>query len=504
MHVWVNQHAWLIISGFVTLCVGGLYLSIAPTRLTNANFGGDAGDFLSAALTRGIPHPTGYPTYTLLGILFQCLPISTPVFRGVLESLLPAALGAGLLTWWLGKVNSSKSAIHIRAAVLTGVAFGVSPLLFSQAVIVEVHGLQSLFAVLALWWITLNLKGDFATDKKWIFVLAFLFGSGIGNHLVIILFAPVVLLGMISALRQSRSWKFVVAQLGFVFAGALVYAYLPIRALDYPPINWGNPQTLQGFLWLVTGNPYQGILFNVDDQVIWERIRSVANILLDQFGALGLVAGAIGVIQYSFSIKGLRWVLVWTFAVYFAFAIIYKTQDSIGYLIPAMMVFAVWIGLSLPALGSLHWKRFPVGMVLIGILVISMCARIPGTRHRLDPRLQDQPARFTEQFLQEAPPDAIVVTSTDGDTFPLWYYHFGLKERTDLRILALPLTQFVWYQQTLVHTYPDLVFPELYTVNQPNPDWGQELLLLNPSHPYCNTWVTGETETGVAYICTSR
>ncbi len=79
----------------------------------------------------------------------------------------------------------------------------------------------------------------------------------------------------------------------------------------------------------------------------------------------------------------------------------------------------------------------------------------------MDPRSQDQPARYAVQFLQEAPPNAIVATTTDKDTFPLWYYHFGLHERPDLRIVVLPLTQFVWYQQTLVHTYPDLEFPSI-------------------------------------------
>jgi hypothetical protein len=210
------------------------------------------------------------------------------------------------------------------------------------------------------------------------------------------------------------------------------------------------------------------------------------------------------VIQYSFSIKGLRWVLLWIFAVYFTFAIGYGTFDSVGYLMPAVMVFGVWIGLSVPPLWNLNWKRLPIGIVLTVILSISICWRIPGTRQRLDPRLQDQPARYAEQFLQDAPQNAIVATMTDGDTFPLWYYHFGLKERPDLRIIVLPLTQFVWYQQTLVHTYPDLEFPDFYMEDQPNSDWGKELLLLNPDRAYCNTWVTGETETGVAFKCTSQ
>ena len=346
----INRHTVFILSGLVSLSLGTLYLSIAATRLTSANFGGDAGDFLAAILTRGIPHPTGYPTYILLGILFQSIPFNTPVFRGVLESLIPAALAAGLLTGWVGFVTGSKSVPNLCAAVLTGIAWGVAPLLFSQAVIVEVHGLQSLIVVLILWWITLNLQADPGPYKKWILGLSILIGFGCGNHLTIALFAPAAFITLIYSVHHNGSWKFVLAQLSLLIAGLLVYLYLPLQAQTYPPINWGNPQTWSGFLWEVTGNPYRGLLFGVQNPVFWERIGSVSNLLLDQFGALGLVADAIGAIQYSFPIKWMRWILVWIFVVYTAFAIGYNTLDSAGYLIPTIMVFAIWIGLSLPSL----------------------------------------------------------------------------------------------------------------------------------------------------------
>jgi len=122
---------------------------------------------------------------------------------------------------------------------------------------------------------------------------------------------------------------------------------------------------------------------------------------------------------------------------------------------------------------------------------------------RVDTRSQDQPARYAEQFLQEAPLNSIVETNTDQDTFPLWYYHFGLKERPDLRIVVLSLTQFVWYQETLVHTYPDMQFPDLYTQDLPNTDWGQQIKDLNPKRPVCITRLSAETETGIDYQCTS-
>jgi hypothetical protein len=497
----IKRQPVFILSILVVISVVVFYISVAPTRLTNANYGGDGGDFLAAILTRGIPHPTGYPTYILLGIIFQYLPLSTPVFRGVLESMIPAALSAGMLVGWVVYVTGGKTKAHHAAAVVTGIAYGVAPLLFSQAVIVEVHGSQSLITVVTLWWITLMLQAESEVNKKWALGLSFLVGVGLGNHLTIALMGPAALFALIYAIIRFGSWKWTLAQLCLVLAGMVVYAYLPIRAQAYPPINWGNPQTWSGFLWEVTGNPYRGLLFNIHQPVLWERIRSVSSLLMDQFGAIGLVAGVIGAIQFTFQQRWLRWVLVWIFFAYFSFAIGYNTQDSVGYLLPAIMVFSIWIGLAITALWSLKWKQLPFGLLLSGILIFSIMVRIPGTRTRVDPRSQDQPARYAEHFLQNVPTNAIVYTTTDQDTFPLWYYHFGLHERPDLRIVVLPLTQFVWYQQTLVHTYSDLNFPAIYTQDQPNADWGKQIATLNPNRIECNTQLSSESETGVDYQC---
>jgi 4-amino-4-deoxy-L-arabinose transferase-like glycosyltransferase len=497
----LKQNTTVILSALVAISVAILYLSVASARLTNANFGGDGGDFLAAILTRGIPHPTGYPTYVLLGIDFQYIPISTPVFRGVLASLIPAALGAGLLTGWMGYIGRNKNVVYLGAATLVGFAWGFTPLLTSQATIVEVHGLQSLFIILFLWWITLNLDENPEKNKKWILGLSLFLGLGLGNHITIVLLVPAAIFAMIYCFIQSRSWKFILAQLSLILLGILVYLYLPLRAQFYPPVNWGNPQTLSGFLWEVTANPYRGLLFGINGSVLWERIRSISSLLLDQFGALGLIAGVIGLIQYHYANKWLRWVLICIFVIYFVFAIGYNTQDSIGYVLPAIMIFAVWIGLAVPSLWQLRWKRIPYGSLLAGVLLLSIVWRMSGTMQRVDPRSQDQPARFAESFLREAPSNAIVYTTTDQDTFPLWFYHFGLGQRPDLRIVVLPLTQFVWYQQTLVHTYTDLDYPVFTSQDVANANWAEQIHVSNPTRPVCRTMVSSETETGVSFEC---
>ncbi|MGA9398894.1 MAG: DUF2723 domain-containing protein [Anaerolineaceae bacterium] len=490
-------------AGLTTLVTGCIYLLIAPTRLSSANLGQDAGDFLSAALAGGIPHPTGYPTYTLLGILFQLIPISTPVFRGVLVSLIPAAIGAGLIAYWIAFVIGEKSIPTLVAAFIAGLAWGTSPLLFSEAIIVDVHGLQSLIVVLALWWITLTLKGSSKSYEKVLLLLSFLFGLGCGNHVTIVLMLPAVLISIVVSLRRGVAWKFLLAEAVFGMIGLLVYLYLPVRAHAYPPINWGNPQTLDGFLWLVTGNPYRGLLFSVTRPILLERISSIPRLFFDQFGALGLLAGIVGLIQFPWRDKWLRGILVWIFTVYLVFATGYNTPDSVAYLLPALLVYAIWIGLAIPGLWVIKWKNIPIGFLLTLSIALNVFIRIPGTLTRLDARDQDQQARYAEQFLSEAPEDALIYTSASEDTFPLWYYHFGLHVRPDVRVVVLPLTQFAWYQEVIVHVYPDLTHAPINTENVSSADWGRMLRGLNPERPVCYSEVSGQSELGITYSCTT-
>src|SRR5438046_1698489 len=66
--------------GGAILAGGGalaLYLPTLAPDLTWRAGGADGGDLITAAAQLGIPHPTGYPTYTLLAALFLRLPWAT-------------------------------------------------------------------------------------------------------------------------------------------------------------------------------------------------------------------------------------------------------------------------------------------------------------------------------------------------------------------------------------------------------------------------------------------
>ena len=439
----VDLKSWMAAGG-VTVGLACLYLSMLPSRLTWINFGGDSGDFLAAMRTGGIPHPSGYPTYVLLGQLFQYLPLSTPYWRAALVSALSAALAGGLLCLWTARFAAPQREHAWLPGLAAGLAWGTAPLVWSQALIVEVHGLQALFAVLWMWW--LALLGAGKTDWR-VSALAFGAGLSLGNHLTILLLAPALLGVLYLEIRRGMKPRFLLGQAGLVCLGALVYLYFPLSARHYPPVNWGNPQTLEGFLWEVTGQPYRELLFHTAAQDLPGRISAWAQLIVDQFGLPGLVLGAVGVVQAGFERPALRRLLIWMFAAFSFFAVGYSTADSILYMLPAYLAAAVWVGQGLALGWGWRWRGLPLGMLLAAGMAAFFLLRLPSIAEKVDPRAHTEAADYAEAYLRDAPASAFLLTTTDADTFPLWYEHYGLGSRPDVVVIVLPLTQFGWYRE---------------------------------------------------------
>src|SRR5918996_4150698 len=66
-------------------------LTVAPTV-----FGYDSAEYVSAAYNLGVPHPTGYPLYVIVGKAFSSLPFSDDVAYRL--NVMSAVLAAGTAT----------------------------------------------------------------------------------------------------------------------------------------------------------------------------------------------------------------------------------------------------------------------------------------------------------------------------------------------------------------------------------------------------------------------
>ncbi len=493
-----------ILTSVICTC---LYLFTRSTQLTWANYGNDSGDFLAALLTTGIPHPTGYPTYMMLGFLLQRVPFGDFYFRAILLSLLPAALSAGVMSLVAKKYLFREGIlINYGFSLFTGLVWGLAPFLWSQALIVEVQGLQSLFITCAIWWCLYLFQPSPQVFSIWkVGFFAVVFGLGLGNHLTLLFFLPVIMLGNLFAYKQGMPIKMIVFQVIGTAIALLVYLYIPLRARTYPAINWGNAANWEGFWWLISGQAYHHLVFELTLAQFLNRLSALAAILRSQVGVVGIILAVLGIVQNQLSNRYVRFMLFYIFFIYALFAIFYGTDDSIVYLLPSFAVLTIWIGLSLPILMDVRFHGIAFGKWAILVCLILFIAAVPTNWQKVYSPDDTQAAEFAEMAINNVPENAILLTHSDPDSFPLWYYHFGLKQRQDLTIIVLPLSQYRWYQEILNHIYPQIKFPSLIkNFSNNSQSWGEQTANLNSDHIICRSELIRLKDLSIEISCTNQ
>jgi len=465
---------------FLALLLFGIYLSTLAPGLTWANNGSDGGDLITAAFTGGIAHPTGYPLYLLLARLFQFIPVGSLAYRTNLMSAVATVFSAVLIhkivTYALNKSGFDRTWLPGLAA---GFAFGLAPLVWSQAVITEVYALQAFLTVLILYLFVIPLPK--VKSKYLERIRGLVMGLAVGNHVTTIFMFPLIIISGNKDNSDSTKGKpasSLTRQLVWLAIGLSIYLTLPLRALTNPPVNWGNPVTLKRFLWLVSGELYRGYYLQFSVSEIFGRMQAWASLLLQQFGWLGIVLGVIGLILF-FTPSRLYISSIWMSLAYSLFAFIYTSNDSYVYLIPMYISFAIWIGLGVGnILGKIPTHRNIVMEAVILLLVAYFTIRVPGYIGHLDPSQDLRAEAFGKQVMSEVPNDALIFTTGDNALFTLWYFHFALHQRPDIAIVAEELLHFDWYQETIQSTYPSLMIPAPFP-------WSQNIVNANPTRPAC-------------------
>jgi hypothetical protein len=442
-------------------------LCLAP-GLTWSHDGADGGDLLAAALAHGVPHPTGYPTYQILLRAAIALFPGEPARAGNWLSAVCAASAAALLADLVLRmlpVRPWRGLIALAAAL----TWAAAPTLWSQAVITEVYTLHALLVAALLWLLWRWRETASAPHAGWPALAGggFVFGIGMGNHLSTVLVLPGVAAwlwtyrGLLKPLRAA-GWAVIISA---TLLGLSSYLYLPMAAMGAPPVNWGDPRTLRGFWWLVSGQIYRELMFGTGARDLLGRAAAWAGEASRQFG--GGPWGAL------IALVGLFWLdrhdHAWWRATlliglaYSLYAIGYRTRDSYVYLIPAWFVASLWLAAGLcwgaEAITGVGLSRraarflwIPLLLVIIGLFPLSLSRYWNRMNLSGDHEAQD----WVASVLANAAPDGVILTAGDRTTFALWYALYGLKQRPDLTPVNIHLYAYPWYQRSLVSHHPIL------------------------------------------------
>ncbi len=435
-----------------------VYVATLPPGLTWAHDGADGGDLIAAARTLGIPHPPGYPLYTLLARLFLAVGWGTPAHRVALLSAVAGAAAAwALFRLCAALIGESRWPAALSAALL----WAFAPIPWGQAVIAEVYALGSLLAVgflaAILHW--RNTGSRRAWRIAWL-----LFGLGMAHHLLIAAcLIPVAVWAWEQRRRaERRDWG---EAAGLVALGLCFYLYVPLRAAASPAINWGDPRTPSRFWWVVSAAPYRQYVFALPLAEWPSRMGAWAALLVGQFKVWGIALGLWGAIALHERDTRASWGLLGLFVAITVYAIGYDTTDSYVYLLPALAVFAAWIAAGLADIadrmraqrkGLTRLAQAGIAAALVALPALSLAMDWAACDLRGDREAQ----QYVDASLAALPSDAIVLADGDRHTFALWYARWGLDGAFQGEPISVGLLQFGWYRAQVQRRNPDLALPD--------------------------------------------
>ena len=327
-----------------------LYARTLAPGLTWAHHAADGGDLLAAALTRGVPHPSGYPIYQMLLRAAIFLYPGEPARAGNWLSALCAAAAVALFADLAGRMlaqisaragvqatsaaatdenrttenrttetrrtqsffrnlcvfrasvaifRTAPSSLSSWAALVAALTWAVSPIFWGQAVVTEVYALNALLVVVLLWllWRWREAVDAGGRGRRWLIGAGVTLGLGLGNHLTLLLLLPGAAVWLWSGQRAAGRTlaRELLAALIAMTAGLTVYAYLPLAAAAVPPVNWGDPRTPAQLWALVSGEVYRGLLFGLPLAYLPGRMAAWSGEALRQFGGpWGVILALVG------------------------------------------------------------------------------------------------------------------------------------------------------------------------------------------------------------------
>ncbi|GAB4323048.1 MAG: hypothetical protein Kow0074_14970 [Candidatus Zixiibacteriota bacterium] len=480
---WTNN-AWLLACA---VFIAALAFFVASTCRTV--FWWDSGELIANAQVLGIAHRPGFPLYILVARVFGLIPFGDYFYRINFISALSGAVSLAVLSymlygiavrWW--RENATWEIVFAIALSIT--SLGGTYTFWMQSVRAEVYAPNLLvltFLLVAVWRFDEDIAQDRGRAKRYACLIGWLSGLGLALHHAT--FASVLPGVVIFLLWRARRFRMAAATtalgLLFVLIGASVYLYLPIRALQNPPLNWG---------WVtgVTSPDWSGVaaadafhyLTETSLADLITRLGLLAGLLEEQVQAALITLGAIGVI-YWWSTRA-RWLVLGLTAMVGNLLVtaLLVTEfsdtnaDIHGYLLPSVAILILLIAAGTVGLiRTLRTvaKRFLPSPVLRAILVngvvflLILTALTPGLVYSSFCDLADNRLAYhmgTESIAGLTPDGVVFVAGTNLDFVLRGLQHAG-GWRPDVTVINRDLMPSGWYRHWLFQNHPRLAAVEI-------------------------------------------
>ncbi len=481
------MRARLLSSPYVVSGLAGLltFLVYLCTLAPSVSFI-DGGELAAVLATLGVAHPTGYPVFTLVGHIFALLPVaaeevvrvnimaaffcSAGVFMFSLLAVLLLRIAFAGNRPELFRAREDQEQAILLGGFACGLLLGFSETYWATAVAVEVYSLHLFFVgVVCVSFFRaafpgIRFTGAYTPEpgghrQGWWTVFAFVLGLSFTNHMTTLLLGPgLIYLYFATQGAGTSSWKRIGAMIPAFLLGLSAYLYLPIRAGQSPAMNWGNPVTLERFLWHVSGKQYRTWMFESMDTAA-RQLQYFIETLPGEFAYVGLFLAVIGVVAlWRMHRKAAIGTLLFFFGC-LSYSINYDIHDIDSYFLLAYVSLALWGTFGLIVL--FYWIRKSFrgnSRVALSIVVVVAFVPLAVNYQKTDESRDYLVEDYTTNMFGSLKPNAVIFSyQWDYWLAAAFYYQLVKGMRTDVAVVDKELLRRSWYYKMLEQRYPWLI-----------------------------------------------
>ena len=458
----------------------------------------DSGELSTVQATLGIAHPTGYPLFTILGHIFYIIPLpfskiyqlnlltaiwcslAIMVFVSVSKLVLdntkifvPVKFYSRNKPQTKGKkiteaVKPGKNKLEIPeikkylGAVFGGLILAFDKTFWMQGTSVEVYSLQLLLFSLIIFflvkaYIFQDVQGKIKFFNPWM-TFAFFLALGFTNHMTTLYIIPGAAYLFFDKYGFNKNSLRRIFNMFAIFIPVLIllYAYLPLRAMQNPILDWGNPDNYTRFMRHIGGDQYHVWLFSSTAAAVKQLSYFISN-LPGEF-LTSLFISIIGLLYaYKVAKKFFIFALI-TFLFSLLYSINYDIHDIDSYFLltyVSISFFAVFGAVQL--LSMLKHSRHPYATpaILISIFILVQIYFNYAEDNQSDVFTFED---YTKTVLHYCSKNSILFSyEWDYLVSPSLYFQYVENYRPDVTVVDKELLRRSWYYYQLNNDHPYLL-----------------------------------------------
>ena len=492
-----QKHIFGLLAGIICLVIYILTLHPAVGFI-------DSGELAAVCYSFGVPHPTGYPLFLILGFAVSHLPLpGTVIYRLNLLSAVESAAAVVvtyysaviLIEYISGKLISVKTKKNAAkknkktdnsppdhqqdkkslsdyrlffylSGFFTAVCAGLTKTFWFDATQIEVYALHSLFISLIVYYsikILINLKQP--ERKNWA-LLFLILGLSAANHSTTVYFIPSLVFMYYLLYRQDKVFAKKLIPLGLlIIPGLLLYSVLIISSFYGPYLNWSDLQNIGNLPGHLRGSDFSQLMFSSSSRFS-VNAASFFKDLPGEFAVLPLVLSLAGFI--------LLWKTFKNFMIYIGICFIFTLLYSFNYntieinsfylpvfyllslMLPAGILYVISFGSPQTIFtGKNESKSYTPKIIVTGLIlsVISVAYNFKENDNSVNYANED----YTLSTLNSLQDNAVLITYEYAYVYSSsLYYQLAGKTRTDVKVFIIKFLAAPWYLKTISKYYPDV------------------------------------------------